>query len=125
MNLAIVPTRAERDRAGDRLRNAVGAGALTVDEFKEGLDTAAETHLTGDNGLAVVIQAGNDPGVAILSRQGFHSAEDYVEHLPSREAVADAELLSKGHTRSFRCHMTTGQLAPGTNLVGTKGVSQR
>jgi hypothetical protein len=34
----LAPTRAERDRVVDRLREAVGEGALTLDEFQERLD---------------------------------------------------------------------------------------
>ncbi len=47
------PTRAERDRIVDRLRDAVGAGDLTVEEFEERLD-AAYAVATSEQLLALV-----------------------------------------------------------------------
>jgi hypothetical protein len=54
VNPAVAPTRAERDRIVDQLRDAVSAGFLTVDEFEERLDAAyaSGTHSELDSLIA-------------------------------------------------------------------------
>ena len=63
MNPAIAPTRVERDRTVDRLRDAVSAGLLTVEEFEERLDAAyaADTRSELDSLIANLPPPKTDP----------------------------------------------------------------
>jgi hypothetical protein len=63
VNPAIAPTREERDRVVDRLREAVTEGVLTQDEFAERLDAVlgADTRAGLDSLIANLPQSGDTP----------------------------------------------------------------
>ncbi len=70
MNRAIAPTRVERDRIVDRLRDAVSAGILTAEEFEERLDAAyaADNRSELDSVIANLPPSKTDPAGRITRR---------------------------------------------------------